>query len=123
LRELKKHEDDRGWLIETVKADSGGQCFISTTKSGVTRGNHFHRRKVERFIVLQGNAQIKIRKLFTDEVIVYEIDGETPVFIDMPTLHTHSITNVGETELITMFWTDEIYDPESSDTYFEEVEL
>lgn len=118
---VAKHEDDRGWLVEAVKANSGGQCFISTTKPGITRGNHFHLRKVERFMVFQGQAQIKMRKLFTDEVIMYELDGNPPSYVDIPTMHTHSITNVGEGELITLFWADEFFDPKNPDTTFEEV--
>ncbi len=121
LTKSVKHQDERGWLVETVKANSGGQCFISTTKPGVTRGNHFHRSKVERFFVLEGKAQIKIRKLFSDDVITYNIDGETPVYVDIPTLFTHCITNVGDSELITLFWADEIFNPNNSDTYFDEV--
>jgi UDP-2-acetamido-2,6-beta-L-arabino-hexul-4-ose reductase len=120
-RVVTKHEDDRGWLIETVKANSGGQCFVSTTKPGITRGNHFHKRKVERFFILQGKAQVKLRKLFTDDVIVYELDGAVPSFVDIPTLHTHNITNTGKGELVTLFWSDESFDPNNSDTYFEEV--
>ena len=123
LCEVTKHQDDRGWLVETVKANSGGQCFVSTTKPGITRGNHFHRRKVERFFVLQGKAQIKLRKLFGDEIIVYDLNGEAPAFVDIPTLHTHSITNVGLTELITLFWSDEFFDPDNPDTYWEDVEI
>ncbi len=116
-----KHTDDRGWLVETVKAGSGGQCFVSTTKPGITRGNHFHRRKVERFFVLQGKGCIQLRKLFSDEIITYNLDGNVPSYVDIPTLHTHSITNIGDDDLITLFWADEFYDPEKSDTYFEEV--
>ena len=78
LCNVKKHQDDRGWLVETVKANSGGQCFVSTTRPGITRGNHFHRRKVERLFVLQGKARIKLRQLFTDEIVIYDLDGETP---------------------------------------------
>ncbi|ATX82006.1 UDP-2-acetamido-2,6-beta-L-arabino-hexul-4-ose reductase [Mariprofundus ferrinatatus] len=117
----KKHSDERGWLIETVKAGSAGQCFVSTTRPGITRGNHFHRRKVERFFVLQGQAEIRLRKLFTDEVITYKLDGNHPSFVDIPTLHTHSISNIGDSELITLFWSNEFFDPEKSDTYFEPV--
>jgi UDP-2-acetamido-2,6-beta-L-arabino-hexul-4-ose reductase len=120
---VTKHEDNRGWLVETVKANSGGQCFVSTSKPGITRGNHFHLRKVERFMVLKGRAQIKLRKLFTDEVITYDLDGASPSYVDMPTMHTHSITNVGEDELVTLFWADEFFDPENPDTTFEEVFL
>ena len=119
--EQLKHTDDRGWLVETVKVGSGGQCFVSTTKPGITRGNHFHRRKVERFFVLQGEARIELRKMFTDEVISYDLTGSSPSYVDMPTLHTHKITNIGESELITLFWSDEFYDPEKPDTYFEDV--
>ena len=118
---VTKHEDNRGWLVETVKAKSGGQCFVSTTKPQITRGNHFHLRKVERFMVLHGKAQIKIRKMFSDVVITYDLDGHSPSFVDMPTMHTHSITNVGGSDLITLFWADEIFDPENPDTSFEEV--
>jgi len=116
-----RHSDSRGWLVETVKANSGGQCFVSTTKPGITRGNHFHRRKVERFFVLQGKARIQLRKLFSDDVVSFELDGDVPSYLDIPTLHTHSITNIGEGELITLFWADEFFDADSPDTYFEEV--
>jgi len=116
-----KITDERGWLVETVKAGSGGQCFVSTTKPGVTRGNHFHRRKVERFFVLQGKAEIKIRKLFTNDVVTFNLDGNNPSFVDIPTLCTHNITNIGDNELITLFWADEFFDPENPDTYFENV--
>jgi len=121
LRNVRKHQDQRGWLVEAVKANSGGQCFVSTTRSGITRGNHFHRRKVERFFVLKGKARIKLRKLYTDKVIDFDLDGEAPSFVDIPTLHTHSITNIGGSELITLFWSDEFFDPGNSDTFFEEV--
>ncbi|KZY84893.1 hypothetical protein A3752_12235 [Oleiphilus sp. HI0081] len=114
-----KHTDDRGWLVETVKVGSGGQSFVSTTKPGITRGNHFHRRKYERFFVLQGNASIKIRRVNSDEVVEYVIEEGEPAMVDIPTLHTHNITNIGNTELITFFWTDEFFDPENSDTFFE----
>lgn len=114
--------DDRGWLVETVKTGYGGQCFVSSTHPGIVRGNHFHRRKVERFFVLMGSAEIKMRKLFTDKIFSYQLSGEHPSFIDIPTLYTHSIKNIGNSELITLFWADEIFDPDNPDTYFEEVE-
>ena len=116
-----EHTDDRGSLVETIKAGSGGQCFVSSTKPGVTRGNHFHRKKVERFFVLHGEAKIRLRKLFSNEIIAYDLSGEHLSFLDIPTLHTHSITNVGSSELVTLFWADEFYDPCASDTYIENV--
>jgi UDP-2-acetamido-2,6-beta-L-arabino-hexul-4-ose reductase len=116
---VMKHEDDRGWLVETIKANSGGQCFVSSTKPGVTRGNHFHLRKIERFFVLAGQAEVKVRKLFTDDVITYLLDGDDPSYVDIPTMHTHCISNVGPGELLTLFWTDEIYDEKNPDTVTE----
>jgi UDP-2-acetamido-2,6-beta-L-arabino-hexul-4-ose reductase len=118
----KQHRDERGWLVETLKAHSGGQCFVSSTHSGITRGNHYHRKKVERFFVLSGNAEIKLRKLFSSQVLSFKLCATSPSYIDIPTLHTHNITNIGKDELITLFWTDEFYNPEKSDTYFLGVE-
>ncbi len=115
------HQDNRGWLVETIKVSSGGQCFVSSTKPNITRGNHFHRRKFERFCVIKGKASIKIRKLFTNEIVEYIINDDLPSYIDIPTLHTHNITNIGEDELITLFWSNELFDPENSDTYQENV--
>ncbi|KAF0192532.1 MAG: NAD-dependent epimerase/dehydratase [Gammaproteobacteria bacterium] len=116
---LRQFNDDRGGLFEAVKAGSGGQCFISITKPGITRGNHYHYRKVERFLVLGGTGLIRIRRLFDDKVHEFAVDGAHPQFIDMPTLHTHSICNVGKTEMITLFWSNEIFDPASPDTIAE----
>jgi len=118
-----KHTDDRGWLVETVKVCSGGQSFVSTTKPGITRGNHFHLRKFERFFVLKGKASIKLRRIGSDDVQEYVVEEGVPGFIDIPTLHTHNITNIGDDELITFFWTNEFFDPEKPDTFFELVDL
>ncbi len=118
---LTKHTDDRGWLVETVKEHNGGQVFFSTTKPGITRGNHFHRHKVERFLVVSGQADICIRKIGQDHVETFSVTGDEPSFVDIPTLETHSITNTGDTELLTLFWVHEIFDPENPDTYFVDV--
>lgn len=118
---LNPRHDQRGHLVELVKADTGGQMFISSTKPGVTRGNHYHRRKVERFVVVDGQANISLRRLLTDEVVSFDVDGSSPVAIDMPTMHTHNITNTGSDVLTTVFWSDEIFDPNAPDTYGEVV--
>jgi UDP-2-acetamido-2,6-beta-L-arabino-hexul-4-ose reductase len=94
---------------------------MSHTRPGVTRGNHYHRRKVERFLVITGTARIRIRALFRGGATELLVSGGKPVFIDMPTLHTHNITNVGDQDLITLFWTNEIFDPSDPDTFAEEV--
>jgi UDP-2-acetamido-2,6-beta-L-arabino-hexul-4-ose reductase len=120
---LAAKSDDRGVFVETVQSVGGeSQVSISTTRPGVTRGNHFHLRKVERFVVVKGRARIAIRPVFGAEVHVFEVSDEQPAFIDMPTLHTHNITNIGHNELCTMFWVNEIYDPADPDTFIEPVE-
>jgi UDP-2-acetamido-2,6-beta-L-arabino-hexul-4-ose reductase len=118
---LKKHRDDRGSFVETVKLHSGGQVSFSTTVPGITRGNHFHTRKAERFAVIKGKARIELRKIGTKEVLSFELDGDNPSFVDMPIWYTHNITNIGEEELYTIFWINEHYNPEDGDTYFEPV--
>nr|WP_271984386.1 NAD-dependent epimerase/dehydratase family protein [Granulosicoccus sp.] len=114
---LKLHSDQRGTLFEAVKGGGGGQTFMSWTEPGVERGNHFHRRKVERFLVVSGDAEIRIRALFEERVDTYCVSGKEPSCVDMPTLHTHNIINVGKTRLLTLFWTHEIFDPEYPDTF------
>jgi UDP-2-acetamido-2,6-beta-L-arabino-hexul-4-ose reductase len=113
--------DLRGRLVEVVKSETPGQTFISSTSPGVTRGNHYHRRKVERFVVVDGEATISLRRLFTSNVVTFRVAGDAPVAIDMPTLHAHNITNVADRSLVTVFWADEIFDPERPDTVAEEV--
>ncbi len=118
---LPLHSDERGALFEAVKAGSGGQTFVSSTNPGVTRGNHFHRFKVERFLVLRGSARIRVRRLFSERVWSFDVNGDRPAYVDMPTLHTHDITNTGADELVTLFWANEIFDSERPDTYREDV--
>ena len=120
-RGLTLHSDDRGVLFEAIKADNGGQAFFSTTEPGITRGNHFHFRKVERFLVVDGCATIRIRRLFDDVVHSFDVNGDEPAIIDMPTLHTHNITNTSDKRLLTIFWSNEIFDPDRPDTISESV--
>lgn len=120
--QLTLHTDARGSLFEAVKTYNGGQTFLSTTKPGITRGNHYHTRKIERFLVISGEAEIKIRRIFDGEVKVFAVSGKQPSYVDIPTLHTHNITNTGPNELVTLFWTHEFFDPESSDTIMEQVQ-
>ncbi|HEY5463302.1 MAG TPA: NAD-dependent epimerase/dehydratase family protein [Hanamia sp.] len=118
---LKKNTDNRGSFVETVKALTGGQISFSTTHPGITRGNHFHTRKIERFAVISGKAKIELRKIGTKEVLQFDLDGENPSFVDMPVWFTHNITNIGKEDLVTLFWINEFFDPNDPDTYFENV--
>ncbi len=118
---LKKNKDNRGSFVEIIKLNSGGQISFSTTLPGITRGNHFHTRKAERFAVIKGKARIDIRRIGTDKILSFDLDGDNPSFVDMPIWFTHNITNIGNDELLTIFWISEHFDSADPDTYFEEV--
>ncbi len=118
---LKLNTDNRGSFVETIKLNTGGQVSFSTTKPGITRGNHFHTRKAERFAVIKGKARIDLRRVGTDKVFSFDLDGNEPSFVDMPVWFTHNITNIGDEELYTIFWINEHYNPNDPDTYFENV--
>jgi UDP-2-acetamido-2,6-beta-L-arabino-hexul-4-ose reductase len=119
---LKPNTDQRGMFVEVIRLEQGGQVSFSTTHSGITRGNHFHTRKIERFTVIKGKALIQLRKYNTTEVLNFELNGATPSYVDMPIWFTHNIKNIGEEDLYTLFWINEFFNPEDADTYFEEVE-
>ena len=121
-RAFTQHTDPRGSFVEIVRANTSGQFSFSTTVPGITRGNHFHTRKAERFAVIKGKARIQLRKIGTDEVVNYDLDGEKPSYVDMPIWHTHNITNIGSEELVTLFWINEPYDADDADTYYLDVE-
>lgn len=118
------HTDARGELFETVRAHGGtGQAFVSTTRPGQLRGDHYHLHKVERFFVVRGEAEISLRRLLHDDVVTFRLSGDRPSFVDMPTLWVHNIRNVGSSELVTMFWADQLLDLENPDQYPEKVDL
>jgi UDP-2-acetamido-2,6-beta-L-arabino-hexul-4-ose reductase len=119
---LVTRADERGELAEAVKVHGGGgQVFFSSTRPGVTRGEHFHLAKVERFVVLRGEAEIALRRVLYDEVVRFRVSGAEPVVVDMPTMWAHRITNVGAGELLTLFWANDLFDPAHPDTYPERV--
>ncbi len=116
-----QHTDPRGSFVEVIRLGVGGQVSFSTTVPGITRGNHYHTRKIERFAVIKGKALIQLRKIGTDEVLDFYLDGEEPSYVDMPIWYTHNIKNIGDEVLYTNFWINEFYDPNDPDTYFENV--
>ncbi|RKD20433.1 epimerase [Pelobium manganitolerans] len=118
---LVEHADDRGAFVEIIRLNVGGQVSFSTTRPGVTRGNHYHTRKIERFAVIKGKALIQLRKVNSDEVLDFYLDGDEPAYVDMPIWYTHNIKNVGDEDLYTNFWINEFYDPADPDTFFEKV--
>ena len=116
-----QHRDTRGSFVEVIRVGIGGQVSFSTTVPGITRGNHFHTRKIERFAVIKGKALIQLRKIGTDDVLNFYLDGAEPAYVDMPIWYTHNIKNIGEEILYTNFWINEPYNPEDADTYFVEI--
>ena len=118
---LKKNSDNRGTFVEAIKLDSGGQVSFSSTEPGIIRGNHFHTRKAERFVVIKGKALIELRRIGTNEILSFELDGDYPSYVDMPVWYTHNIKNIGNEELYTIFWINEHFDAGDPDTYFEKV--
>lgn len=118
---LDMKTDHRGWLAEFIKSENAGQIFISETKPGITRGNHWHCTKTEKFIVIKGEAVVSLRKLGGNRIIKYMVSGDTLRVIDIPAGYVHSITNTGSDDLITLFWSDEIFDSEKPDTYSQTV--
>ena len=118
---LTLRTDDRGSLFEVVKEERGSQVFFSTTKPGIIRGNHYHTRKMEKFCVVKGKAVIRLRRIGTNKIIEYRVCGDKPVVVEMPIFYTHNIENVGDDKICTLFWTNEIFNPNDSDTFFEKV--
>lgn len=116
-----KNTDSRGVFVEIIRLNVGGQVSFSTTVPGITRGNHYHTRKIERFAVIKGKALIQLRRIGTDEVLDFYLDGNEPAYVDMPIWYTHNIKNIGDEELYTNFWINEFYDSNDPDTFFENV--
>jgi len=119
---LTKQSDERGILFELIKSRSLGQIFVSKTNPGITRGNHFHNQKNEKFCVVEGTAVIKFRHLITNETHDFFVNSNNPVIVNILPGYIHSITNLGQNELITLFWANEPFDKERPDTFFEKVE-
>ncbi len=114
--------DNRGCLAEFMKSEHFGQIFVSRTRPGVTRGNHYHHTKTEKFLVVEGEAIIRFRSIWSrngspgPDVIEHRVSGRDFRVVDIPPGYTHSIENVGNTEMVVLFWASEIFDPQNSDT-------
>jgi UDP-2-acetamido-2,6-beta-L-arabino-hexul-4-ose reductase len=119
--DLKMRSDNRGWLAEFLKSPAIGQIFVSVTKPGITRGNHWHHTKTEKFLVVSGEAVVRFRQIDSGETTEYRVTGDCPQPIDIPPGYTHHLVNTGENDLVTLFWASEILNPEKPDTLFQEV--
>jgi len=119
LPELRS--DERGWLFELIKSEKAGQIFVSTTKPGKVRGNHYHDTKVEKFCLVKGKARISMRKVNSTEHYAFDVDDTSIGIVDIPPGYTHAIQNTGTEDCIVLFWANEVMDPNKPDTYRLEV--
>lgn len=119
--DLKMNRDERGSFTEFIRTPERGQVSVNISKPGITKGNHWHHTKNEKFLVVSGEGLIKFRKIGSDEIIEYRVNGDRLQVVDIPTGYTHSIINVGDTDLVTIMWANECFDPDKPDTYFLEV--
>lgn len=119
--DLNMHCDNRGSFTEFIKNPQTGQVSVNVTKPGIIKGNHWHHTKNEKFLVVSGTGLIRFRNINSDEIIEYKVSGEKLQVVDIPTGYTHSIANIGDTDLVTIMWANEAYNPEKPDTYFLEV--
>lgn len=119
--DLKMNVDQRGSFTEFLKTTDKGQVSVNISKPGITKGNHWHHTKNEKFLVVSGKGVIRFRKIDSDEVIEYFVSGEQMVVVDIPTGFTHNIENLGDTDMVTIIWVNEIFDPKKPDTFYLEV--
>ena len=119
--DLNMHIDNRGSFTEFLRTNGQGQVSVNIAKPGVTKGNHWHNTKNEKFLVVSGQGVIKFRKYDSDEVIEYKVSGDKLQVVDIPVGYTHSIENVGNTDMITVMWANEPFNSDVPDTYFMEV--
>ena len=118
---LKMNTDQRGSFTEFLKTEEYGQVSVNVSKPGITKGQHWHHSKNEKFLVVSGKGLIQFRDIYSDEIIEYYVSGDKLEVIDIPTGYTHNIINIGESDMVTIMWANEKFDPEHPDTYYEEV--
>lgn len=118
---LKTQEDERGKLIEVLKIPGAGQVNYITSKPGVVRGNHYHKRKMENFCVIEGEAKISLRNRESNEIKEHYLSGKKPEIVEVIANWTHNIQNINENELKFLVWVDEIFNPDDPDTYAEQI--
>ncbi len=119
--ELNMNVDNRGSFTEFIKSPDRGQVSVNISKPGITKGNHWHHTKNEKFLVVSGKGIIRFRKIYSDEVIEYFVSGDKMEVVDVPIGYTHNIENLGDTDMITIMWANEPFNPDKPDTYYLEV--
>ncbi|MDD2580820.1 MAG: capsular polysaccharide biosynthesis protein CapF [Desulfuromonadaceae bacterium] len=120
---LLMNVNERGSFTEFIKTPDRGQVSVNISKPNITKGDHWHHTKNEKFLVVSGQGMIRFRKVGGEEIIEYQVSGEKLEVVDIPTGYTHNISNTGESDLVTVMWCNELFDPDKPDTFFESVEL
>lgn len=118
---LKMNVDQRGSFTEFLKTPDRGQVSVNISRPGITKGNHWHHTKNEKFLVVSGNGVIRFRKIDSDDVLQYFVSGDNMEVVDIPPGYTHNIENLGDIDMVTIMWANESFDPEKPDTYYLEV--
>ena len=113
--------DERGSFTEMFKTEERGQVSVNISKPGIVKGNHWHHTKNEKFVVVSGKGVIRFRKIDSDKVQEYFVSGDKIEVIDIPCGYTHNIENIGDTDLVTIMWANELFNPNKPDTYYMEV--
>ena len=119
--DLKMNKDNRGSFTEFIRTAESGQVSVNVSKPGITKGDHWHHTKNEKFMVVSGEGVIRFRKIETDKIIEYKVNADKLEVVDIPTGYTHSIVNIGENDLVTIMWVNECFDPKKPDTFHLEV--
>lgn len=119
--DLKMNVDDRGSFTEFLKSDDRGQVSVNISKPGITKGQHWHHSKNEKFLVVSGQGLIQFREIESENIIEYKVNGDKLQVVDIPTGYTHNIINIGETDLVTVMWVNEVFNPNEPDTHYLEV--
>lgn len=119
--DLKMNEDNRGSFTEILKTENFGQVSVNVSKPGITKGQHWHNTKNEKFVVVKGTGIIRFRNINSQEVTEYKVSDKKLTVVSIPCGYTHNIENIGNDDMITVMWANECYDPNNPDTYYLEV--
>lgn len=118
---LKMNVDQRGSFTEFIKTPERGQVSVNISKPGIKKGNHWHKTKNEKFLVVSGKGVIRLRKIDSDIIIEHYVSGDQLEVVDIPVGYTHSIENLGDSDMVTIIWVNECFDQENPDTYYLEI--
>ncbi len=118
---LKMNIDNRGSFTEFIRTPERGQVSVNISKPGIAKGNHWHHTKNEKFLVVSGQGLIRFRRIDSNDIIEYKVSGKKLEVVDIPPGYTHSIVNIGDTDMVTIMWANECFNPENPDTYYLEV--